>query len=475
MPTWKSASRTSASSRACRDGVARDGSGRPAAGVNEALSILAAAREAGGATALHAGAQRYSFADLARLTEQRLVTLAPQVRPGSAHPVVGSNTLDTLLTLYALLELRVPALLLHPRLTEAEQGSEREAAAHAAGRLPADAAAVLYTSGTTGRARGAVLTRSALMASAHASTANLGWHDDDCWLLTMPVARVGGLSIVTRCLAARRAVALAPAFDAALLPQWIAWHRVTQLSLVPTMLALVLDAQPGWTPPEHVRVLLLGGAAASAKLLARAAERRLPIVITYGCTETCSQVVATPYDMRFDAAACGAGRPLPGVELCLDEGRIQVRGPMLMAGYLGEEPLARDAWFDTGDLGELDAQGFVHLHARRADLIVTGGENVYPAEIERVLEACPGIEAAAVFGVADETWGQTVAAALVTGREPPDDDALLHYIGTRLAPHKRPRRICFVPSLQVTAAGKLDRAALSSLVPALRPLRTPKR
>jgi len=445
--------------------------GSGAIGVNAALSILAAAREAGDTTALHVGEQCYSFAALARMTEQRMAALVPQLGAGAAYPVVGSNTLDTLLTLYALLELQVPALLLHPRLTEAEQAAEREATAQAAGSLPADAAAVLYTSGTTGRARGAVLTRSALLASAHASTANLGWHDDDCWLLAMPVARVGGLSIVTRCLAARRAVALAPAFDATLLPQWIARHRVTQLSLVPTMLAMVLDAHPDWVPPGHLRVLLLGGAAASAGLLARAAERRLPIVVTYGCTETCSQVAATPYDRRFDAAACGAGRPLPGVELRVSEGHIQVRGPMLMAGYLAQPPLAQGAWFDTGDLGELDAKGFLHLHARRGDLIVTGGENVYPAEVERVLEACPGIHAAAVFGVADETWGQTVAAALVAGAHPPSDDTLLDHMRTRLAPHKRPRQVCFVPSLPHTAAGKPDRLALPALASALRPLR----
>ncbi|MDO8420499.1 MAG: AMP-binding protein, partial [Rubrivivax sp.] len=436
-----------------------------------ALSILAAAREAGAATALHADGRPYSFAALARLTEQRMAELAPQLDAAAAHPVIGSNTLDTLLTLYALLELQVPALLLHPRLTEAEQAAERDATAQVAGRLPADAAAVLYTSGTTGRARGAVLTRSALIASAHASEANLGWHDDDCWLLTMPLARVGGLSIVTRCLAARRAVALAPAFDAAWLPGWIARYRVTQLSLVPTMLALVLDAHPGWAAPGHLRVLLLGGAAASASLLARAAERRLPIVVTYGCTETCSQVAATPYDRRFDAAACGAGRPLAGVQLRVDGGHIQVRGPMLMAGYLGQPPLPPDAWFDTGDLGELDAQGFLHLHARRTDLIVTGGENVYPVEVERALETCPGIRAAAVFGVPDETWGQTVAAALVTEASPPSDERLLHHVAGCLAPHKRPRQVCFVPSLPHTLAGKLDRLALSALVPALRPLR----
>jgi len=440
--------------------------------VNDALSISAAAREAGSATALHTEERSYSYAQLAQLTAQRVAELAPALQPGAVHPVVGINTLDTLLTLYALLELRVPALLLHPRLTAAEQAAERAATERAAASLPADAAAVLYTSGTTGRARGAVLTRTALLASAQASADNLGWQADDCWLLAMPVARVGGLSIVTRCLAARRAVALAPAFDARLLPQWLERWRVTQLSLVPTMLAMVLDTHPAWTPPAFLRVALIGGAAASPGLLARAAARRLPIVITYGCTETCSQVVATPYAQRFDPAACAAGRPLAAVQLRIDAGHILVKGPMRMAGYLGEAPLAEAEWFDTGDLGELDAQGCLHLHARRADLIVTGGENVYPAEVEQVLEACPGVRAAAVFGVADDTWGQIVAAALVAGPQPPDDAALLAHLAQRLAPHKRPRRICFVPALPHTPAGKPDRLALAALSPALRPLRT---
>ncbi len=447
--------------------------GRPlaAADVSEALSIRAAARQAGAAAALHVDGQRYGFAELARLTEQRMAALAPGLAPGAAVPLLGHNDLDTLLTLYALLELRVPVLLLHPKLSESELDAEREATARSARELPADAAAVLYTSGTTGRARGAVLTRAALIASAEASAANLGWQDDDCWLLAMPVARVGGLSIVTRCLAARRAVALRPGFDAALLPQWISQDRVTQLSLVPTMLSMLLDAHPQWRPPTHLRLLLLGGAAASPALMARAAERGLPIVVTYGCTETCSQVVATPYAQRFDAAACGAGLPLAGVQLRIDAGRVLVKGPMRMAGYLGEAPLAPDAWFDTGDLGELDARGALHLRARRADLIVTGGENVYPAEVERVLDTCPGIRASAVFGLSDETWGQTVAAALVAGPQPPGDAQLLAHVRVGLAPHQRPRRICFVDSLPINPAGKLDRLALALLAPRLRPLR----
>jgi O-succinylbenzoic acid--CoA ligase len=437
--------------------------------MSELLSIRAAAREAGNAIGLRIGDQTYRFADLAQLAEKHLTALRSLGQAPTT--LVAANTLDTLVMLYALLEARRPVLLLHPKLTTAERAVELAATARAAATLPDDAAAILYTSGTTGHARGAVLTRAALLASAQASSANLGWQDDDCWLLAMPLARVGGLSIVTRSLAARRTVALAPSFDAARLPQWIEDHRVTLLSLVPTMLVQVLDAHPEWRPPAHLRVLLLGGAAASPQLLERAAHRGVPIVITYGCTETCSQVVATPYARRFDTAACGAGRPLPGAKVRVDGGRIQVRGPMRMAGYLGEPPLEPDAWFDTGDLGEFDADGYLHLHARRADLIVSGGENVYPAEVERVLEGCPGVQAAGVFGLADETWGQVVAAALVTGPRSPGDDELIDYLAARLASHKRPRWIGVVQSLPVTQAGKLDRAALAAQATSLRPLR----
>lgn len=436
--------------------------------MTDPFSIFAAARDAPRTIALHAEGRRYSFAELAELARARIDTLPRQAR--TPYALVGTNALDTVVTLYALLELRVPALLLHPKLTAAERNAEIDASARAAHALPPDAALLMYTSGTTGTPRGAVLTRAALAASARASAANLGWRDDDCWLLAMPLARIGGLSIVTRCLAARRAVALAPHFDAVRLPRWIEQARSTLVSAVPTMLALLLDAHPDWTPPPFLRAVLLGGAAASERLLQRAAARRIPIVVTYGCTETCSQVVATPYEGRFETAMFGAGRALPGAELRIVDGRIHVRGPMRMAGYLGEPPLAADAWFDTGDLGAIDAHGCLHVLGRSTELIVSGGENVYPAEVERVLESCPGVEAAGVFGVADETWGQIVAAALVAPA-PPTDEALAEHLATRLAAHKRPRLICFVPRLPATPAGKLDRAALSAFAASLRPLR----
>jgi O-succinylbenzoic acid--CoA ligase len=438
--------------------------------LSEALSIFAAARDDAQASALRVGERCFSFSEIAERVRARLLTLSVDSGQCVPYPLIGSNTLETLVTLYALLQARVPALLLHPRQTDAEQRAVLDAAARCGSAVHPDAAAVIYTSGTTGQPRGAVLTRAGLLASAQASAANMGWNDDDCWLLAMPLARIGGLSIVTRCLAARRCVALAPAFDAQRLPLWIEQQRVTLVSLVPTMLAQCLDANPDWTPPPHLRAIQLGGAAASPRLLQRAAQHRLPIIVTYGCTETCSQVASTPYEQRFEAADHDAGRPLAGVQLRVADGRIEVRGPMLMAGYLGEPPLDPQAWFDTGDLGEIDAAGDLHVHARRADLIVTGGENVYPAEVERVLEGCAGIVAAGVFGVPDETWGQTVAAALVVGNAPPADDTILAHLAEHLAPYKRPRRICVVEALPHNNAGKLDRAALAALTDELRPL-----
>ncbi len=437
--------------------------------MNDELSIFAAALQAPAAIGLRTDERAFTFSQLAQLTEQRLRSAALQ-KSGTPFVLDGTSSVDTVITLYALLEQRRPVLLLHPKLTESERNAALGAVERGAGTLPRDAAVIVLTSGTTGEPRAAVLPCDALLASAAASAANLGWFDDDCWLLAMPIARVGGLSILTRCLISRRAVALASVFDAAQWPGFVQRHRVTLASLVPTMLAKVLDAHPQWTPPAYLRAVLIGGAAAPAKLLERAAQRGVPIVITYGCTETCSQVVATPYEVRFDAARCGAGRPLPGAQVRVVDGHIQVRGAMRMTGYAGEPPLDREAWFDTGDLGEFDADDFLHVKARAGDLIITGGENVYPAEVEHVLETFPGITAAGVFGVPDETWGQVVAAAVVAPGRPIDEKALAAFLGSRLSPHKLPRRLCVVSALPHTGAGKLDRAALPAVATALHEL-----
>lgn len=442
--------------------------------MDDALCLYGAARDAGKAPALRIGAREYGYAELAERVQARLAEPDLRDRDGSAFALNATSTLQTVVTLYALLQRGTPAVLLHPRHTAHEHAQVLAAAQACATPWPADAAAVLWTSGTTGAPRGVVLTRRALLASAAASAANMGWQRDDCWLLAMPLARIGALSILTRCLIARRTVALAAEFSAAEVPRWVETQRITLASMVPTMLAQCLDQHPDWRPGPQLRAIQLGGAAASARLLARAAERHLPIVITYGCTETSSQVVTTPYAERFAPARCGAGRSLPGVALRIAEGgRIQVRGPMLMAGYLGEPPLAAEAWFDTGDRGAFDAAGCLHVHGRGAEVIVTGGENVFPAEVERVLEACPGVAEAGVFGTPDETWGQIVSASLVCHGTPPADAVLLDHLAAHLAPYKRPRRIAVVQALPHTGAGKLDRAALAAAASALRPLARP--
>jgi O-succinylbenzoic acid--CoA ligase len=435
----------------------------------DALSVLAAAAQVGSAPALDVDRRTLTFEELAALVRARMRSLAAWPA-GVPYPLVGTPDLDALVLFYALLETRVPALLVHPRLTPHER-AEQAAAAERAGPLRVrDAVAIAFTSGTTGAPRGAVLTRDALLASAAASEANLGWLDDDRWLLCMPLAHVGGLSIVTRCLAARRCVVVAPRFDAAIFPRWVDERRATLASLVPTMLARILETNPNWRPPPHFRAILCGGADVPQRLRHAAKARGVPMLPSYGLTESCAAIVVVPYAERHDPAGWGSGRPLPGVDLRVVDGRIEVRGPMLMAGYWGEEPLAPGAWFDTGDLGGIDGRGCLHVRARRTDLIVSGGENVYPAEVERALEVIPGIAAAGVFGIPSATWGEEVVAVLVASSAPPQDSVLLDHFAARLAPHKRPRRVCYVSSLPHTPGGKLDREALRAFAPALRTL-----
>ena len=456
MLSSKNESPTSASSNACREALARS-----PLGVTQPLSIFAAARERSAAVGLRTADRAWTFGELAELTQARLATLDAH-DPSIPVPLVGSNSVSTIVTIYALWERGVAPLLLHARLTDSERETLLAHAHLSAPLRVADPAAVLYTSGTTGTPRAAILTRSALVASAAASEANMGWRDDDCWVLCMPVAHVGGLSIVSRCLIARKCVALAETFDPAGMPRFIEHAQVTLVSCVPTMLTRLLDG--GWRPPQTLRAVLLGGAAASRKLLHRASANRVPVLVTYGFTEACSQVATTPYALRHEPSAYGVGKPLKGIEVRSRDGHLEVRGPVLMAGYWNERPLRPDEWFETGDLGSIDAQGFIRVDARRQDLIVTGGENVYPVEVENVLEECPGVLASAVFGMSDELWGQAVIAAIVAQRSPSIENALREHIAAHLAPHKRPRRLFFVDRLPHTAAGKLDRAALPAIV-----------
>ncbi|HET7504426.1 MAG TPA: AMP-binding protein [Kofleriaceae bacterium] len=412
------------------------------------LSILDAARDAPDRVAIDTPSRTLTFAACAQAIEA-----APPPPPA----IVATPTIDTLLAVHAALAAHRPIALLHHRLTAEE--SDRQRAELERARLPADAAVVLFTSGSTGSARGVVLSRAALSAAAASSARHLGWRHDDRWLLALSLAHAGGLSIVIRCLAARRPIALCDHdFDRDRVAARLT--RCTLASLVPTQLAALLD-DPAWRPPAGLRAVLLGGAAASPALLARAADRGVPFLTTYGMTESLGQLATAPLDRAGDPAAPLV--PLPGVTLEAGTPRapapIVVRGPMLATCYLDGAPIAPA--FTTADLGDLDG-GVLHVAGRSDDVIITGGENVHPATIEAVLAATPGVRAACAFGVRDERWGEVVGAALVVdpGFDPSAAAARWH---AALPAHARPRRLAICPALPQLPSGKVDRRAAAVL------------
>jgi O-succinylbenzoic acid--CoA ligase len=308
-----------------------------------------------------------------------------------------------------------------------------------------------------------VLSRRAFAASAAAVAARLRLSPDDRVLLCLPPSHVGGLSIPFRCAQAGAAIVLGPPrFDAAAIAGSLARDRVTVASLVPAMLDRLLES--GFEPPPCLRAVLLGGAHADPSLLERAAARGVRVLTTYGLTEACSAVTLA------DAGEPGSGRPLPGTEIRIVDGVIEVRGPTLLTRYLdGDSPLAADGWLATGDLGEIDAAGRLHVLGRRDEVILTGGENVHPLEVERALRELPGIADACVFAVPDAVYGARIAAAVVpTASIAPA--GIAHALRERLGPSRRPRLLCFVPALPRTRAGKVDRRRLATeAAPHLRP------
>jgi O-succinylbenzoic acid--CoA ligase len=333
---------------------------------------------------------------------------------------------------------------------------------------------IIYTSGTTGRPKGAMLTYGNHWWSAIGSALNLGTHTGDRWLACLPLFHVGGQAILLRSAIYGVPAIIHEQFDPAAVNRAIDEDGVTIISVVAAMLARMLDERGDRPYPPTLRTVLLGGGPAPRPLLEACAARGVPVVQTYGLTEAASQVATlAPGDALRKLGS--AGKPLLPTQLRVvgpdgdrapgEVGEIIVRGPTVTPGYLGRPDATaralRGGWLYTGDLGYLDAEGYLYVVDRRDDLIISGGENVYPAEVEAVLLAHPAVAEAGVIGVADARWGQVVCAFVrLRPAHAPAADELMAFCRERLARYKVPATIRFVETLPRNAAGKLLRRAL---------------
>jgi o-succinylbenzoate---CoA ligase len=378
---------------------------------------------------------------------------AAEIDPGVRIALPGDDSRRFAEQLHGALEAGAVVMPIDPRL-RAEEIERRQRSPFAP---PPGAATLMFTSGTTSEPRPVYLTEVNWAANAVGSALALGLDSGERWLCTMPLAHVGGLSILLRSTLYGTTVVLHDGFrtEAVLEELMTRQHAITLVSLVPTMLSRLLDA--GLERPPTLRWALLGGGPIPASLLERAADAGVPVAPTYGMTETCSQLATF-------------GRPLYGNTIrfeggsSAEDGEITVRGPSI-----APQSADPDGWLRTGDLGSLDADGRLVVAGRKSDTIISGGENVAPNEVESVLIEHPVVADVGVHGIPDPVWGEAVAATVVLDAAGPPPDAenaamivaeLQSFVRGRLAPYKVPKQITFARELPRTTSGKLLRREL---------------
>lgn len=328
-----------------------------------------------------------------------------------------------------------------------------------------DIAAIMNTSATTGQFKSVSLRWSQIKAHVQASQEVLGRSEQDNWLMVLPLFHVSGLSILMRSLYNGTAMTIMESYDEEQVLQCIHDGRINMMSLVPTILK---NLEPRIIH-HQLRVILLGGEFIPRPLVDACVEKQLPIYKTYGMTETFSQSVTMPVLLNLNKLD-SVGKPLPGMTVHIVNpdvdgvGEIHLNGPMVMRGYINREPIHGD--FNTDDMGYVDEDGFLYILNRRTDLIISGGENIYPKEIEDTVYAMQGVKECAVIPVADTKWGQVPALFVAFD----DIDALgtdskmivRDYISSKLAKYKVPKYITIMDALPRNGTGKIMRKSLAA-------------
>jgi malonyl-CoA/methylmalonyl-CoA synthetase len=389
------------------------------------------------------------------------------VIPVAAHGGVGH--------LFTLGDDRTGSLLSHATLYSETHEPAR--------RAPTDLAAILYTSGTTGRSKGALLTHGNLLSNARTLLRLWDWRFDDCLVHALPIFHIHGLFVACHCaLLSGTPLRWLNQFNPQAVLAQITDEQAPRATLfmgVPTMYGRLL-AEPGLTPEAtaHMRLFVSG----SAPLLSAASEAFTQrtthtILERYGMSETgmlCSNPCRPSEGQRLPGSV---GRPLPGVDLRITDdadqalptgtpGHVEVRGPNVFVGYLGmpdktAEAFTPDGWFRTGDVGRVDALGYVHLVGRAKDLIISGGFNVYPAEVESHIDKLHGVAESAVVGVPHPDFGEGVVAIVVAQPgQAPQEDAIIASLKQTIANFKVPKRVIVVDALPRNAMGKVQKNLL---------------
>ncbi len=393
------------------------------------------------------------------------------VRRGSTAALTMHPRREQVVLAHALMKVGAALLPLSPRLTEAERArviaevepmvdlddpgllTQTEADLPLLGEHDTDdVCAYVLSSGSTGRPKPIGLTYGNFLWSAMGGAFNIGVDPADRWLCCVPLSHIAGLSIVVRSAIYGTAAVVHDGFDVDRVASALVEEPISVVSLVTTMLVRLLEAGADLSRP---RVILVGGGPVPASVLAEALGRGATVVQTYGLTETCSQVTTlAPEDAQRKLGS--AGRPLLTSHVRIREGEILVQGPTVAPGRADES-----GWLHTGDLGHIDEEGFLYVQDRIDDMIVTGGENVVPSEVEEVLLDHPAVVDAAVVGREDPEWQQAVTAVVVlaSGAEVTPEELRRHCAET-LAGFKVPKRVELAAALPRTPSGKLMRRAL---------------
>ncbi|MEK0174336.1 o-succinylbenzoate--CoA ligase [Tetragenococcus halophilus] len=454
------------------------------------------------------GKETLSFQELAQASQsmaRRLANLG--VEKGSHVALLSQNNVNMVIAIHALSYLGAVAVLLNTRLSANElqfqindakvnllvtsvffsdktEGIDvpQKKSFSELQRLPEkevplqnelvlnDPFTIIYTSGTTGFPKGVVHTYGNHWWSAIGSALNLGISPQDKWLTVLPLFHVSGLSTLFKSVIYGMPIYLMTSFEPEKVHEALMKNHITMISVVTVMLQRLLEQMATERYPEQLRCVLLGGGPAPKPVLEQARKKEVPVFQSYGLTETSSQIVTlSPQDALRKIGS--AGKPLVPAQLKIHDpstrgvGEIYVKGPMVTKGYFNNPTADQKAfqtdWLKTGDLGYLDEEGFLYVVDRRNDLIISGGENIYPSEIESVVSELTGVQEVGVTNRSDDQWGEVPVAFIVKDTQNVLDEEMVQtYLKSRLASYKVPKKIYFVEQLPRNASNKLMRYKL---------------